>query len=214
MRNVQVCLYFSVPPSQVSWASSPAGLGRTPCTPAFPSAPVPRLPATRSKRPGTQPPQVHHAQMAPNSWSRPFLSPQFPRRAASRPRRRHLPPMPSSNTSRSKARAAPPAYPRMRRPASRSSSRKTGVSARTTLTISMRIWGGARRRSLCWRRRGTISMKLVGIPEGWSFQIMDVNSVGYIYLETGAVAMFNSLVYWSEDNGHVVSDVPWGSIEV
>lgn len=57
-------------------------------------------------------------------------------------------------------------------------------------------------------------MKLVGIPEGWSFQIMDVNSVGYIYLETGAVAMFNSLVYWSEDNGHVVSDVPWGSIEV
>ncbi|MBE3043892.1 DUF4360 domain-containing protein [Candidatus Bathyarchaeota archaeon] len=51
----------------------------------------------------------------------------------------------------------------------------------------------------------TISMELVGIPEGWSFQIDDVQAQGYIYLLTGAVAVFNSTVFWSGDEEHVVS---------
>ncbi|SPO05252.1 uncharacterized protein DNG_07939 [Cephalotrichum gorgonifer] len=48
-----------------------------------------------------------------------------------------------------------------------------------------------------------ISMELVEIPEGWSFQISDVQAEGNIYLEKGAVALFNSTVFWSGDDEHV-----------
>ncbi|KAL2105719.1 hypothetical protein VUR80DRAFT_9591 [Thermomyces stellatus] len=51
----------------------------------------------------------------------------------------------------------------------------------------------------------TISMGIVGIPEGWSFQIDNVQAQGYIYLLQGAVAVFNSTVFWSGNEEHVVS---------
>lgn len=56
-----------------------------------------------------------------------------------------------------------------------------------------------------------LSMDIVGIPEGWSFQINDVRAEGYIYLLQGAVAVFNSTVFWSGDEDHVVSLLPFGN---
>lgn len=56
----------------------------------------------------------------------------------------------------------------------------------------------------------TISMEIVGIPEGWSFQMNDVRAEGYIYLLTDATAVFNSSVFWTGDEEHVVSLPPFG----